>query len=106
MNVESNGYLTLNIVDTQFNSGLKFNGNDCNGNEPLNKGFERVNRFKCKQKKGYMDLWWLFEDGGLSLLIPYILKNDRLWRGCKLRVLTIVSDSTDINPVKQRYAHK
>ncbi|KFM67554.1 Solute carrier family 12 member 2, partial [Stegodyphus mimosarum] len=32
-----------------------------------------VNQFQRKQKKGTIDVWWLYDDGGLTMLIPYLL---------------------------------
>ncbi|XP_071964639.1 solute carrier family 12 member 2-like [Antedon mediterranea] len=45
-----------------------------------------VNAFQEKQAKGTIDVWWLFDDGGLTLLIPHILTLRRQWERCKLRV--------------------
>jgi len=41
---------------------------------------------KDTRNKGFIDVWWLFDDGGLTLLIPYILTTKKQWKGCKLRV--------------------
>lgn len=35
---------------------------------------------------GTIDVWWLFDDGGLTLLIPYILSKRKIWKNCKLRI--------------------
>uniref|UniRef100_A0A8B9KCY5 Solute carrier family 12 member 2-like n=1 Tax=Astyanax mexicanus TaxID=7994 RepID=A0A8B9KCY5_ASTMX len=43
-------------------------------------------QFKKKQCKGTIDVWWLFDDGGLTLLIPYLLTNKKKWKDCKIRV--------------------
>ena len=45
-----------------------------------------INRFHLKQKRGTIDVWWLFDDGGLTLLIPHILSTKPYWQNCKLRV--------------------
>ncbi|KAJ3593093.1 hypothetical protein NHX12_005430 [Muraenolepis orangiensis] len=42
--------------------------------------------FQKKQPKGTIDLWWLFDDGGLTLLLPYILTTRKKWKDCKLRI--------------------
>ncbi|KAM5178354.1 solute carrier family 12 member 1 isoform 3-T3 [Callospermophilus lateralis] len=47
---------------------------------------EASSQFKKKQGKGTMDVWWLFDDGGLTLLIPYILTLRKKWKDCKLRI--------------------
>ena len=41
---------------------------------------------------GHIDVWWLFDDGGLTVLIPYLLAQSRYWKGCKLRIIS--PDST------------
>uniref|UniRef100_A0A7N8XW29 Solute carrier family 12 member 2-like n=1 Tax=Mastacembelus armatus TaxID=205130 RepID=A0A7N8XW29_9TELE len=43
-------------------------------------------QFKKKQGKGTIDVWWLFDDGGLTLLIPYLLTNRSKWGDCRIRV--------------------
>uniref|UniRef100_A0A3B4FUB6 Solute carrier family 12 member 1 n=1 Tax=Pundamilia nyererei TaxID=303518 RepID=A0A3B4FUB6_9CICH len=43
-------------------------------------------QFKKKQPKGTIDVWWLFDDGGLTLLLPYILTTRKKWKDCKMRI--------------------
>ncbi|XP_029430922.1 solute carrier family 12 member 1 isoform X3 [Rhinatrema bivittatum] len=47
---------------------------------------EASTQFKKKQGKGTIDVWWLFDDGGLTLLVPYILTTRKKWKDCKLRI--------------------
>uniref|UniRef100_A0A8C9SXY2 Solute carrier family 12 member 1 n=1 Tax=Scleropages formosus TaxID=113540 RepID=A0A8C9SXY2_SCLFO len=47
---------------------------------------EASTQFQKKQGKGTIDVWWLFDDGGLTLLIPYILTTRKKWGECKLRI--------------------
>ncbi|XP_036381909.1 solute carrier family 12 member 2-like [Megalops cyprinoides] len=47
---------------------------------------EASQQFQRKQGKGTVDVWWLFDDGGLTLLIPYLLTNKKKWKDCKIRV--------------------
>ncbi|AWP07608.1 Na+:K+:2Cl-cotransporter 1b [Scophthalmus maximus] len=47
---------------------------------------ESSQQFKKKQGKGTIDVWWLFDDGGLTLLIPYLLTNRSKWGDCRIRV--------------------
>ncbi|MEQ2214223.1 hypothetical protein XENOCAPTIV_023751 [Xenoophorus captivus] len=47
---------------------------------------EASGQFKKKQPKGTIDVWWLFDDGGLTLLIPYILTTRKKWKDSKLRI--------------------
>lgn len=43
-------------------------------------------QFQKKQPKGTIDVWWLFDDGGLTLLLPYILTTRKKWKDSKLRI--------------------
>ncbi|XP_064608218.1 solute carrier family 12 member 2-like [Liolophura sinensis] len=66
--------------------------------EPINKDLlKAMNRFHRKQKKGTIDVWWLFDDGGLTLLIPYILSTKSHWASCKLRVFTAGSKKGELD---------
>ncbi|XP_054467650.1 solute carrier family 12 member 2-like [Anoplopoma fimbria] len=47
---------------------------------------ENSQQFKKKQGKGTIDVWWLFDDGGLTLLIPFLLTNRSKWGDCRIRV--------------------
>nr|XP_008101317.1 PREDICTED: solute carrier family 12 member 2 isoform X2 [Anolis carolinensis] len=57
---------------------------------PLNLTDQRLldasSQFQKKQGKNNIDVWWLFDDGGLTLLIPYLLTTKKKWKDCKIRV--------------------
>nr|XP_035137946.1 solute carrier family 12 member 3 isoform X1 [Callithrix jacchus] len=42
--------------------------------------------FQSEQGKKTIDIYWLFDDGGLTLLIPYLLRRKKRWSKCKIRV--------------------
>ncbi|XP_078462750.1 solute carrier family 12 member 3-like [Lampetra fluviatilis] len=42
--------------------------------------------FQFSQGKRTIDIYWLFDDGGLTLLLPYLLSKKKRWRHCKIRV--------------------
>ncbi|XP_029336579.1 solute carrier family 12 member 3 isoform X2 [Mus caroli] len=42
--------------------------------------------FQSEQGKKTIDIYWLFDDGGLTLLIPYLLHRKKRWGKCKIRV--------------------
>nr|XP_025967910.1 solute carrier family 12 member 3 isoform X3 [Dromaius novaehollandiae] len=42
--------------------------------------------FQTGQGKKTIDIYWLFDDGGLTLLIPYLLGRKKRWGKCKIRV--------------------
>ncbi|CAI4224503.1 unnamed protein product [Auanema sp. JU1783] len=43
--------------------------------------------------QGFIDVYWIVQDGGLCLLIAYLLKQHKVWRGCKLRIIAIAQES-------------
>nr|XP_022904226.1 bumetanide-sensitive sodium-(potassium)-chloride cotransporter [Onthophagus taurus] len=58
---------------------------------------ERMFPFQKKQKKtGTIDVWWLYDDGGLTLLLPYIISTRRNWNHCKLRVFTLANKRDEL----------
>merc|ERR1719384_1336813 len=40
-------------------------------------------------KDTVIDVWWMIDDGGLCMLIPYIMKLHRFWQRCKLRLIMV-----------------
>ncbi|XP_007945504.1 solute carrier family 12 member 3 [Orycteropus afer afer] len=42
--------------------------------------------FQSEQGKKTIDIYWLFDDGGLTLLIPYLLGRKKRWSKCRMRV--------------------
>ncbi|VDO30103.1 unnamed protein product [Onchocerca flexuosa] len=40
---------------------------------------------------GNVDMWWILHDGGLLLLISFLLKQHKVWRNCHLRIFVVVS---------------
>uniref|UniRef100_A0A671TWW2 Solute carrier family 12 member 3 n=1 Tax=Sparus aurata TaxID=8175 RepID=A0A671TWW2_SPAAU len=49
--------------------------------------------FQKKQGKKTIDVYWLSDDGGLTLLLPYLLTRRKRWARCKVRVF--VGGQTD-----------
>ncbi|CAP36148.2 Protein CBR-NKCC-1 [Caenorhabditis briggsae] len=53
-----------------------------------------IQRFQRKIKKGVIDVWWLYDDGGLTLLIPHLLSIPKSYlEGARLRIFTISTSS-------------
>ncbi|XP_019733806.1 solute carrier family 12 member 3 isoform X1 [Hippocampus comes] len=46
----------------------------------------RPTLFQKKQGKKTIDVYWLSDDGGLTLLLPYLLTRRKRWAKCKVRV--------------------
>ncbi|CAL4064295.1 unnamed protein product, partial [Meganyctiphanes norvegica] len=57
--------------------------------------------FQRKQKKGTIDVWWLYDDGGLTILLPYILTTRANWSGCSLRIFTLGNRKHELD-IEQR----
>ncbi|TKR62951.1 hypothetical protein L596_026846 [Steinernema carpocapsae] len=52
----------------------------------------QMNRFHRKVKNAIIDVWWLYDDGGLTLLLPHLLRLPKSYlEGAKLRVFTLAS---------------
>lgn len=63
-----------------------------------------VNQFQCKQKNGFIDVWWLYDDGGLTLLLPYLLSTRKQWKGCKLRVFALANKKDELDTEQRNMA--
>lgn len=46
---------------------------------------QQLSQFSRKRKDAVIDVWWLYDDGGLTLLLPYIISTRQAWNSCKLR---------------------
>ncbi|XP_026712065.1 solute carrier family 12 member 1 isoform X1 [Athene cunicularia] len=80
---------TLNISKHETKKGSTINTmQSMHVGEFNQKLLEASTQFKKKQGKGTIDIWWLFDDGGLTILIPYILTIRKKWKNCKLRIFT------------------
>lgn len=44
-----------------------------------------LSQFRRKRNNAVIDVYWLYDDGGLTLLLPYIISTRRTWNSCKLR---------------------
>ncbi|XP_074110335.1 sodium chloride cotransporter 69 [Cotesia typhae] len=55
-----------------------------------------ITKFRRKQKKSTIDVWWLYDDGGLTLLLPYIISTRRHWSNCKLRVFALANRHSEL----------
>lgn len=38
---------------------------------------------------GNIDVWWIVHDGGLLMLLPFLLKQHRTWKNCRMRIFTV-----------------
>ena len=38
---------------------------------------------------GTIDIWWIVHDGGLLMLLPFLLRQHKVWKHCNLRIFTV-----------------
>uniref|UniRef100_A0A6Q2XY23 Uncharacterized protein n=1 Tax=Esox lucius TaxID=8010 RepID=A0A6Q2XY23_ESOLU len=38
---------------------------------------------------GYIDVWWIVHDGGMLMLLPFLLRQHKVWRKCAMRIFTV-----------------
>jgi solute carrier family 12 (sodium/potassium/chloride transporter), member 2 len=76
---------------------------DLTGAELPSNVVNNITRFQLKQKKGTIDVWWLYDDGGLTMLLPYIISTRSNWSSCKLRVFCTPGDQEELNKEKEGY---
>lgn len=62
----------------------------------------KVTQFICRQSPGTIDVWWLYDDGGLTLLLPYIINSRPNYRQCKLRVFTLANKKKELEFEQRR----
>jgi hypothetical protein len=56
-------------------------------NTKINQGaLQSLNIFYRKYQTGFVDVWWMYDDGGLSILLPHLLARKKYWKKCKLRI--------------------
>uniref|UniRef100_A0A3P9AN49 Solute carrier family 12 member 7b n=1 Tax=Esox lucius TaxID=8010 RepID=A0A3P9AN49_ESOLU len=41
--------------------------------------------------EGTIDVWWIVHDGGLLMLLPFLLRQHKVWRKCKMRIFTVAN---------------
>uniref|UniRef100_A0A7E4W960 Amino acid permease n=2 Tax=Panagrellus redivivus TaxID=6233 RepID=A0A7E4W960_PANRE len=51
---------------------------------------------------GTMDIWWIVHDGGILMLIAYLLQQHKVWKGCKLRIFVIAEDDDNTPDLKAK----
>uniref|UniRef100_A0A8C7XTH7 Solute carrier family 12 member 7a n=1 Tax=Oryzias sinensis TaxID=183150 RepID=A0A8C7XTH7_9TELE len=53
---------------------------------------KNIDRFPDNQerlKEGTIDVWWIVHDGGLLMLLPFLLMQHKVWRKCRMRIFTV-----------------
>uniref|UniRef100_A0A914BUW3 Solute carrier family 12 member 6 n=1 Tax=Acrobeloides nanus TaxID=290746 RepID=A0A914BUW3_9BILA len=58
---------------------------------------------------GTIDVYWIVQDGGLCILMAFLLKQNKVWRNCKLRVIAIAlpeDNNTKLQQNLQDYVYQ
>lgn len=73
-----------------------------NGSTVSQETLAAMNVFQSKKSKGTIDVWWLYDDGGLTMLIPYIISMRSNWSNCKLRVFALANRKLNLDDERKR----
>nr|XP_033326435.1 bumetanide-sensitive sodium-(potassium)-chloride cotransporter isoform X2 [Megalopta genalis] len=65
---------------------------------------EHLAIFQKKHKNGTIDVWWLYDDGGLTILLPYIISTRSNWEHCKMRIFALANHKQDIGAQEKEMA--
>ncbi|OXU26603.1 hypothetical protein TSAR_006261, partial [Trichomalopsis sarcophagae] len=65
---------------------------------------EYLTIFQKKHKNGIIDVWWLYDDGGLTILLPYIISTRTNWEHCKMRIFALANHKQDIGAQEKEMA--
>ena len=79
------------LKKTHSSKLIKTTGEDYKGStDAVDKpAIKATTLFQSVQEKGKtIDVWWLFDDGGLTILIPYLISTRKQWSGCRMRIFT------------------
>jgi len=47
--------------------------------------------------KGRIDIWWIVADGGILILLPFLLCKHRVWQHCKVRLFAVADAASGDN---------
>merc|ERR1719481_190830 len=70
---------------------------DSHGNPMSKDVMSDMTQFQGGKRSGNIDVWWLYDDGGLTLLLPYILTTRKQFKDCKLRVFTLANKKEELD---------
>jgi len=67
------------------------------GNRLDNNVVANIQQFQAKKRTGNIDVWWLYDDGGLTLLVPHIIKTRKQFKDCKIRVFSLANKADQLD---------
>ncbi|KAL3108614.1 hypothetical protein niasHT_015536 [Heterodera trifolii] len=51
---------------------------------------------------GYLDVYWIVRDGGLCVLITFLLKQSKVWNSCKTRIVAVARPQENSAKLKKQ----
>ncbi|XP_055610809.1 bumetanide-sensitive sodium-(potassium)-chloride cotransporter isoform X2 [Uranotaenia lowii] len=66
---------------------------------------DRLSVFQRRQPKGTIDVWWLYDDGGLTMLVPHIISIRSKWSQCKIRVFALTNQQMELEVEEKNMAN-
>jgi len=92
ISVEQSGKKKVSVDRAQVSKlGLAINMLVFGGAQPRDVVAD-IKQFKDKKRRGNIDIWWLYDDGGMPVLLSHILHSRQQFAECKLRVFTLGSE--------------
>ncbi|KAM9693918.1 solute carrier family 12 member 7 [Trichechus inunguis] len=64
---------------------------------------KNVDLFPQNQERfsdGNIDVWWVVHDGGMLMLLPFLLHQHKVWRKCRMRIFTVAQ--VDDNSIQMK----
>ncbi|KAM6157335.1 solute carrier family 12 member 7 [Erethizon dorsatum] len=64
---------------------------------------KNIDAFPQNQERlgeGHIDVWWVVHDGGMLMLLPFLLRQHKVWRKCRMRIFTVAQE--DDNSIQMK----
>nr|XP_020145616.1 solute carrier family 12 member 7 isoform X2 [Microcebus murinus] len=65
---------------------------------------KNVDLFPQNQERlggGNIDVWWVVHDGGMLMLLPFLLRQHKVWRKCRMRIFTVAQEADNSIQMKR-----
>ena len=92
--------LTTNFQDQNYVFDLVGSAFDSNLGVAMSRNFESYD--PSLDHPWPIDIWWLSDDGGLVLLLGYLLSTHPVWSKCPLRCFTISAKNEGLNEIQMK----
>ncbi|XP_003462159.2 solute carrier family 12 member 7 isoform X5 [Cavia porcellus] len=65
---------------------------------------KNIDAFPQNQERlgeGHIDVWWIVHDGGMLMLLPFLLRQHKVWRKCRMRIFTVAQEADNSIQMKK-----